>query len=545
MNRIRRWPVLIALVGLILLAVLLAGLVTRQPAIEVPDYGGVYTEAMVGRPRTLAPIFAQTDTERDLIALLFRGLTRADPNGVIVPDAAAVWEVTPDGLTYTFKLRDDVFWSDGAPVTTADVIYTITCIQDPTYSVNPGLASLWRSVALEPVDQQTIRFHLTEPFAPFLDQTTLGLMPSHILGEVPMAELLTHSYNLQPISNGPFKLEKLDETTATLAPNPHDGGRRPYLARLTFKFYSDRGQAVAAYLRKDVMGVGQVAPADLVKVSAGAIYSAPRPTFTTIFLNLDRFTFQDRRTRQALLLALDRASIVRQALNGQALVADSPIVPQSWAYAPDVKRYPYDRLQASALLEQVGWTDADQDGVREREGQRLEFTLVTTDDPTRQAVADLVVKQWAQVGVRARVQTVTARTLETVQFDTRQFDAALYGWNATDSDPDPYPFWHSTQVNQGQNIAGWANLEADSRLERARQTPDPAVRATLYREFQVIFSEETPALLLYHGIYHYALDPQVHNVQLGQVLLDASSRFQTIQQWYVRTRSVRQGLLGS
>lgn len=545
MTRLRRWPVLIALVGLVLLALLLNGLVSRQPSIEVPDYGGVYTEAVVGRPRSLSPIFVQTDTEKDLAALLFRGLMRPDATGVIVPDAAARWEVSNDGLRYTFHLRDDVFWSDGVRVTAEDVLFTIRCVQDPAYTANPGLATFWQTVAMEAPDDQTVVFHLSEPFAPFLDQTTLGLLPAHILAQTPVADLAAAPFNLQPVSNGPFKLEKFEDTSVTLAPNPYDAGRRPYLARLTFRFYPDRAQAIEAYVHKDVMGVGQVSPTDLVKVAEGAIYSASRPTFTVVYLNLDRFIFQDKRTRQALLLALDRPALIRQALNGQALVADSPILPQSWAAAGDLPRYPYQPEQARALLEQVGWKDTDGDGVRELGGQPFDFTLVTTDEPMRVAVAQLVAQQWATVGVRARVQTVNARALESVYFDTRLFDAALYGWSTSDSDPDPYPFWHSTQVSEGKNIGGWANLDADSRLERARQTPDPAARAQLYREFQSIFAEEVPALLLYHGVYHYAVDPQVHNVQVGQVMLDPSGRFQTVQQWYLRTRMLRRGLLGS
>ncbi len=546
MTRIRRWPVLVALAGLLLLVALLAGWIARQPTVELPDYGGVYTEAVVGHPRTLSPIFAQSDAERDLVSLLFRGLTRADIGGAIVPDAATKWEVSDDKLTYTFHLRDDVFWSDGAPVSAADVLFTVRAIQDPSFKGDPNLTAVWRTVALEAVDDKTVKFILTEPFAPFLDQTTLGLLPAHVLGQTPIAELASAPFNTQPITNGPFKLEKLDEKEATLAPNPNDGGRRPYLARLTFRFYPDRGAAIAAFGRHDVLGVGMVSPSDLSKLAEGALlYSAARPTFTAVYLNLDKFMFQDKRTRQALLLGLDRGAIVRQALNGQALVADSPIVPQSWAYNANVRRYPYDPAQAKTLLEQAGWTDVDSDGVREREGQRFEFTLVTSDDPVRSAVADMLAKQWAQLGIRVNVQPVKSTALEQVYLDPREFDAALYGWNVPASDPDPYPLWHSTQVNQGQNVSGWANLEADSRLEQARQTVEPAVRANLYHDFQAIFAEEVPALLLYHGVYHYALDPQVRNVQLGPVLLDPTCRFQTLPQWYLRTRTARPSLLGS
>ncbi len=174
MSRFRRWPVLIALAGLLLLAVLLAGWVARLPTVEVPDYGGTFSEALIGKPRFLSPILAQTDAERDIVSLLFRGLTRTDAAGNVVPDVASGWEVSADGLSYTFRLRNDVYWSDGLPVTAADVLYTIGAVQDPSFTANPSLSAFWRTVAMEVVDDYTIRFQLTEPFAPFLDQTTLG-----------------------------------------------------------------------------------------------------------------------------------------------------------------------------------------------------------------------------------------------------------------------------------------------------------------------------------------------------------------------------------
>lgn len=545
MSRIRRWPVLIALAGLLLLVALLGGWIARQPTVEIPDYGGTFTEAVVGRPRSLSPVYAQTESERDLVALLFRGLTRPDAAGNIVPDVASDWDVSPDGLSYTFHLRDDVYWSDGVPVTAADILYTISVIQNPSFDGHPPLAAFWRTVALELIDPQTIRFHLTEPFAPFVDQTTLGLLPAHLLEHVPVGELSRHTFNTQPVGNGLFKLERLDETSAVLTPNPHDGGRRPYLARLIFRFYPDRASAIAAFLRKEATGVGQVSAADLSKVSAGAIYSAPRPTFTTVFLNHNHPLFQDRRVRQALLLSIDRPAIIREVLQGQAIVADSPVVAQSWTYEPAVRHYGYDPAQARNLLEEAGWTDSDGDGVRDKGGQSLTFTLMTSEDPVRRAVAERIAQQWGNVGVKVSVQTASPRTLEQSYLAPRQYDAALYGWSASETDPDPYPLWHSTQAKDGQNVGAWSNKDADAVLEKARQTGDAATRGQLYREFQRIFSEETPALLLYHGIYHYAVDPLVHNVQVGQVLLDPSQRFQTIPYWYTRTRAIRPGFLNN
>ncbi|MFN8474978.1 MAG: peptide ABC transporter substrate-binding protein [Anaerolineae bacterium] len=543
MSRIRRWPVLIALAGLILLGVIIFGLISRQPTVEVPDVGGTFTEAVVGRARVLSPLFAQTDTEKDLVYLLFRGLTRADVSGATVPDVATGWTISPDKLIYTFTLRNDVFWSDGAPVTAEDVLFTIKTLQDPAFSGDPDMAILWHNIAVEVVDDHTVRFILPEPYAPFLDQTAVGLLPAHVLKDVPVAQMAAHSFSTQPVGNGPFKIEKLDDTSANLVPNPYDGGRRPYLSRLIFRFFPDRSSALAAFNRKEVMGVGQVAPADLAKLSSGAIYSAARPIFTAIYLDLHNPLFQDRAVRQALLMGLDREALVRHALYGQALVTDSPIITNSWAYNPELHRYTYNVDQARALLDNAGWRDTNGDGIRDRDGRAFEFKLTTADEPSRVAVANMIAKQWEQLGVHAKVSVVAPDEFQNNYLEPRNFDAILYGWNTPDSDPDPYAQWHSTQIKDGQNYSGWSNKDADRILEEARHTTDPAARAGLYRDFQALFAQDLPALLLYHGIYEYAVDSQVRNVQVGSVLLDPHDRLQTVQQWYMHTRPSDTGLL--
>ncbi len=543
MSRIRRWPVLIALAGLVLLGGILFSLASRQPTVEVPDVGGTFSEAVVGRARALSPLFAQTDAEKDLVFLLFRGLTRADVTGATVPDVATGWTISPDKLSYTFTLRDDVFWSDGAPVTAEDVLFTVKTLQDPAFTGDADMAALWRNVAVEVVDDHSVRFILPEPFAPFLDQTTIGLLPAHILKDVPVAQLPTHAFNTQPVGNGPFKVEKLDDTSVNLVPNPNDGGRHPYLNRLIFRFFPDRASALAAFNRKEVMGVGQIPPVDLPKLTAGALYSSARPIFTAVYLNQDNPLFKDKAVRQALLTGLDREALVRQALYGQALVTDSPVIVNSWAYNPQTRRYAYNLDQARAMLDNAGWRDTNGDGIRDRDGRPFEFKLTTTDEPTRVAVANMLARQWEQLGIKVNVNVVTPAAFHDNYLKPRNFDAALYGWNTPDSDPDPYAQWHSTQIKGGQNYSGWANKDADRLLEEARHTPDAAARASLYRDFQALFAEELPALLLYHGVYEYAVDPQVRNVQVGSVLLDPHDRLQTVQQWYLHTRPMDTGLL--
>ena len=186
------------------------------------------------------------------------------------------------------------------------------------------------------------------------------------------------------------------------------------------------------------------------------------------------------------------------------------------------------------MLEDAGWIDGSNGGVRRKDDVRLEFEILTNNDPTRGAMASAIAKQWAEIGVRASVRTVDVATLRAEHLQPRKFDVLLYGWVQTTSDPDPYPLWHSSQIESGQNYAGLQNRTIDNLLEKGRRTTDVEERRRFYLEFQELFAAELPALLLYYPIYHYGVDVNVQNVQLPRTIFHPSNRFQTLYRWYVR-----------
>lgn len=178
----------------------------------------------------------------------------------------------------------------------------------------------------------------------------------------------------------------------------------------------------------------------------------------------------------------------------------------------------------------------DGDGIREKNGVPLRFTLHGDDDPVRVAILNRIARDWRRIGVEAVPQPVTFPGLVGDFLETRAFEAALVFWRLY-GDPDPYPLWHSTQVEQGQNYAGWQNLDADRLMEDARRTPDPNRRIRLYREFQRLFAEEVPSLLLYHPVYAFGVRNTVKNVTVGP-LHRPGDRYRTIANWYIRVRRV-------
>jgi peptide/nickel transport system substrate-binding protein len=539
-GRSLRWQILLAAFGVVLLGALLANQALNRTTILVPDYGGTYVEGLAGRARLINPLLWQNEAERDLVSLIFEGLVRTDAAGNVVPDLARQWTVSQDGLTYTFDLRDHVYWQDGQPFTAADVAYTVGVTQDPAYTAHPEMADLWRSITTTVVSPLTIRFTLSEPYAPFLDHMSFGILPAHILRGTSVADLGSHPFNLHPVGTGPFRVESLDAEQVTLVPNLQYHGQRPYLDQLQFRFYSDYPTLFAAYERGEIQGAAGLSPDEvdrLAEDSRATLYSAETAACTVIFLNLNRLVFKDKAVRQALLLALDRQALVDQVVEGQAVVANSPVISALWAQDPVLQRYGYDPTAARALLDQAGWRDSDGDGIRAKGNMKLTFSLVTNADPVRERLVQAIAGMWEKIGVPVETQVIEPGRLSEEFLRPRHFDAVLYGWSVSYYDPDPYPLWHSTQAKAGgQNFTSFSNPEADAILEQARRTTDQATRAAMYRRFQQIFADEVPALLLYQSVSQYVVDQAVRNVQVGRLILDPSKRFETVTRWYVKTR---------
>ena len=538
-----RWQALLAFSGVALVFVLVGYLALILRPTTVPAEGGTYIEALVGMPQYINPILCQRNAvDADLAALIFTGLTRVDARGEIVDDLAASHEVSEDGQVYTFHLRHNVRWHDGEPFTAEDVVFTVRALQDADFQGLPYLAELWRSVAVEKGDDYTVRFTLAEPFAPFLDYTTIGLLPAHLLRDVPARLLPRNRFSLTPVGTGPFRLEEISPEKAVLSANPHFYGPRPYIKRLEFKFYSDMGSALQACATGEVEGLGGLRPEDLGEVSAieeARLFSAPLSGYVIVLLNLDSPLFKEKAVRQALLYALDRQKIVDEIWHGQGLVAHSPILPLSWAYEPLLRHYNHEPEKACALLEEAGWRDEDGDGVREKEGQKLEFALLTSDEARRVQMVEEIARQWAQVGVRAKPQKAGLEGLVRDFLQPRRFQAALVEWRALPPDPDPYPLWHSTQIpsqgESGQNYAGFSHREADELMEEGRRLLDRARRIELYRRFQEIFVAEVPSLPICYPVYNYLVDSRIKGVQIGPLFTPAE-RFRTLAQWYILSR---------
>lgn len=543
MGRTIRWQALVALLGIVLLAAILASTAREFTDLTMPARGGVYTEAVVGVPRAINPLLSfGSELDSDLTGLIFQGLVALNERGEPIPALAESWEISPDQKDITFRLRRDVRWHDGAPFTAADVIFTVGVLQSDAFAesgqpASTYLAQLWRNVSVEQIDPYTVRFRLQQPLASFLAENTIGILPSHLWNRVPVAELSQSLLNLQPVGTGPWRLASLSAQSARLEPNPYAASPAPYLDAIEFRFYPDYASAFAAFQAGEVDGVSRITPQDMPAAQASEgmqVLTAPLAGATYVYFNLDNAQtpfLADVRVRQALNLALDQTKLIDRVLNGQGIPADGPFMPGTWAYTPG-ETVAADPGRAGELLTEAGWTDTNRDGVRDREGVDLAFELLGDNEVLLQELAE----QWLQIGVRAEPKLVTLASLAGDYLSPRTFQAAVTHWQLS-GDPDPYPLWHSTQIDNGQNYTGWRNEQADLLMEQGRSVNDPGLRMQLYSEFQRMFREELPALPLFYDVYAHGVSDQVKDVEIGR-LNWPWERFRSAAQWYIVTQRV-------
>jgi peptide/nickel transport system substrate-binding protein len=414
-------------------------------------------------------------------------------------------------------------------------------MQDPEFPGAPYLGELWREITVEKLADDTVRFTLPEPSPSFLEYTTIGILPRHRLENIAARDLLGHPFNLKPIGTGPFKLDEINARFARLSPNPYFSGQKPKLAGLELRFFPSYQATIAAFQAGNVQGISAIPPQAIPQVQGFDrlnLYTSRMSGYDTIYLNLQNPDtapfFQDAKVRQAMMMALNRQDIINTALHGQGLVANGPILPWSWAYNPNQEPLAFNPEQAKQLLAESGWLDADGNGVLDKEGVPLAFNLLVSEDPSQIEVANAVSRQWQAVGISATVEVAGAGLGE--RLTQRNYQAALAEVLLA-GDPDPYPFWHQTQIETGQNYAGWDHTEASTLLEAARPITDTGRRSDYYYEFQRIFAEEQPALILYYPVYTYGVSKDIFEVKVTP-MTNPSNRFKTIADWYMLTRRV-------
>lgn len=550
-----RWQIVIAIIALAAVAILLFGETqvgdTINEIIEPAATGGVYVEGLVGTPIRFNPLLDEyNQVDRDVDRLVFSRMIRFDSLGNPQPELAESFGVAVTGDIFNVQLRENALWQDGTPVTTADVLFTIELMRNGEMPVSSDVRDLWNSVEVVAFDALHLQFRLADPYVPFMDYLSFGILPKHVFEGKTAQEIINDPANLLPVGSGPYQVVdlrtsdgKIVEVVLEAFEDYYMGA--PNIEQVVFKYYDTSEEALDAYQQGEILGIGSVSSEILPDVLAEQnmnIYSVPVPEMTMVLFNLGEtgpMFFDDSTVRKALATALNRSWMINQALDGQGIVANSPIMTGSWAYFSDVITYDYNPEEAIKMLRENGYgLPSETSNVREKDGERLSFELVYSDLEEETVLAEMIRDYWAEIGVEVTLVPVAPEALLRDYLEPGAYQAALVSLRLNDlPDPDPYAFWHQSSIASGQNYAQWDDRRASEYLELARVTADRGERTRLYRNFQIHFSRELPAIPLFYNIYNYPIDQQVSGVQIGP-LYDLADRFNHIYEWSLETGTI-------
>jgi len=524
--------------------------VDQKISVEVPTEGGTLIEGIIGTPRFINPVLTISDADRDLSYLIYSGLMRSE-NGNIVPDLADKYEISADGLCYTFTLKDELRWSDGEPLTSDDVVFTIEKIKNP--ATKSTRRASWEGVSTEKIDEKTILFCLAKPYAPFLENTTLGILPYHLWKDIMPEQMTLSDFNIKAIGSGPYKIEKISRnssgiiTSYTLIPNENFTLKKPYINKLILKFYPSEKTLIDAYTKGEINSLSAISPKNILgsKKDGSVLKQYFLPRIFAVFFNQDESPlFANEDVRKALNLSIDKDAIINDVLEGFGLAIDGPIPPGSIGFkeSTTTKKTPEENLaRAKDLLEKNGWKMNEEDGVLEKvtkqKTSRLEFSISTSNVDDLTQTSQLLKKMWEEIGAKVSIKVFEIGDLEQSIIRPRKYESLLFG-EIMGRDPDPFAFWHSSQRNDpGLNIANYANITADKLLESARTTFETSEREEKYIKFQDEIEKDLPAVFIFSPHFIYLVPNSVKGVEETSITIP-SERFSQIYNWYINTKRV-------
>ena len=532
--------------------ILLTKLVDKQ-LVEIPRHGGQLIEGIIGQPRFINPVIAKSDSDRDLAQLIYSGLLRATPLGALVPDLAKSYTVSPDGLTYTFTLKDGLVWHDGVTLTSADVAFTIDKVRDLALAIKSPRRASWDGVEVTTPDMKTVIFHIKQPYAPFLDNATMGIIPKHIWENVPDNEFDVSYYNIEPIGSGPYRFGSITRDNGKGLPKYYDliafkkfALGEPYITHLRIQFYGNSQELAQAYADHNIEQMHTIEPeqARTLEAAGRHIERTPLPRIFALYFNQNQQPiFADKAVRQALNASIDKDEIVKKVLNGYAKPIDGPLpyldVPR--ATTPSGA----DRIAtARAILEKGGWVQNaaniyEKTDKKKKTVTLLQFSISLPDVVELRNAAELIKKDWAKVGAVVTVKEFEQSTFTGEILAPRKYDVLFYG-QIIGRVADPYPYWHSSQRNApGLNVALYTNKNVDKLLESARKENDDANRTILLMQFVQAIQDDVPAIFLYSPDFLYATSDTVNNLHIGLITTE-SERFLGVANWYVESERVWQ-----
>lgn len=499
----------------------------KQFVVEIPKKGGELHEGMLGTPRFINPVLATSDTDRDISNLLYSGLLRINSQGELIPDLAESYTVSEDGLTYSFKLREDAMFHDGTHVSTDDIIFTIAKTQEP--AIKSPKRPNWDGVRVEKINEREIEFTLSAPYAPFIYNTTLGILPKHKWQNITVEEFPFTSLNTNGIGSGPYEIESIvrDENEIITSYKLHSFSKytlkEPYITRLFVNFYKTEDELITAFNKKQINSIHSISPKniDSVKLKDEKIVKLPYSRIFALFFNQNKSPIlTDKTIREALDHSINRDELVQSILQGYGTPLYSPLT----LFSHQNTQETYSVEEGKEILNGKDLSTAT-------------LKISTSNVPELIAIGEKISNTFNEIGIKTELQIHDTNELTSSVIRPREYEVILFG-NVINRDLDYYAFWHSSQRNDpGLNLSAYASIESDKALEAARNSVSFEEKLPLLQKFEKEVINDTPAVFLYSPDFIYIV-PQIVKAQFPQIIVTSSDRFAQVYDWYIETETV-------
>jgi peptide/nickel transport system substrate-binding protein len=494
-------------------------------------YGGQIVIGVNNDAETLNPIFCESALSQEVVHLMMLGLADLDENSQFKPELAESWESSEDYLKLTYKLRKNMVWSDGYPISAYDVKFTYDLLMD-TLVASPRQSACDFIKQVSVVDSYTVTFEFTEAYPTQIFDTAGEILPRHILEKVNRKQIRNHGFGRMPVASGPFKLKKwIPQQYIELEPNDRYFGRRAYLDNVIFKIIPDKTNLLMQLKSGEIDMAADVPPAEIADIKEKEnnikLYQVDGRVYYFIGYNNKHKLFSDKTIRRALTMALDRNKIIDALLFGYGKPCLGPLPPMvKWAYNDKVKAIPYNPSKAKQLLEQAGWQDSDNDGILDKDGKKFEFTLSSSaGNQLKSDVAVITQEQLGKIGIKVNIELIEWTTfIDKIQ--SKNFDACVNGWS-TPYYVDPTPVFHSDATDMF-NFVSYSNPVVDRLIEKGRMQMDQAAAADTWKKFHKIIYDDQPYTFLFWIDQVVAVKSRYKNVRPL-----ALSSVYDLENWYI------------
>jgi len=513
---------------------------------SVPTAGGTLVEGIVGTPRFINPVLAITRADHDISALVYSGLMRIDENGEVVNDLAEKIELSEDKRTYHVTIKEGLQFHDGSNLTARDVAFTIGLIQNA--DLKSPLRGVWEGVIVEVLGERELNITLEDPYTPFIENFTVGILPRGIWDELPIEQLPFSQHNTEPVGSGPYMVvdslrNKSGLINAYKLQAFSAANHEPNIRTIVFNFYLNEEQLMKALAKGEIAGTPSLTAQQLTALNTNdfKIIETPLPRTFAVYFNQNKSAaLRDRYVREALHASIDREALVADVLGGRGIPIDSPIPSGFLALQSSSTPLANTPADPVRILESGGWQRNDE-GVWQKkiddDTVTLAVTLTTSNTPLFEATARHIAASWEAIGIVVQINQFEQADLVQGIIRPRDFQALLFGADVGRT-VDLYPFWHSSQKDDpGLNIAQYTNITADKLLNNLRDITDTVEKTKLANELTTIIKSDTPAIFLFVPNFTYVIDNDVVLVPFTK-LGKPSERFANVADWHITSSNL-------